>query len=169
MQKQDILSILITFVVGFFAGGYLYLTQFAVVFNPDTVTSEAIVSEFSVIGEEYGGCGEQCPSFQVLEDGSYRYKYVPAGAFEATIKNGTLPLTLRREVLQGLTESTLTTQSQNIDTISCSSDGGGIDSRYRITLEGGEYILDSCGTSINEQSVTWQGLAKLWSYFETIE
>jgi hypothetical protein len=169
MQKQDILSILITFVVGFFAGGYLYLTQFAVVFNPDTVTTEAALSEFAVIGEEYGGCGEQCPSFQVLEDGSYRYKYVPAGLTESIIKSGTLPLTLRRELVLGLTTAKLVAQSQVVDTISCKSEANGIDRRYRVTLAGDDYVLNSCGTLVDEQSNTWQGLAKLWSYFETIE
>jgi hypothetical protein len=86
---------------------------------------------------------------------------------EPVIKTGTLPLTLRRELVLGLTTPKLVAQSQVVDTTSCASDGGAIDSRYRITLQGEEYILDSCGTLIDTESNTWQGLDKLWSYFET--
>lgn len=169
MKQQDTLSILITFVVGFVAGGYLYMTHFSKILNPDSVETAESAAEFTIIGEAYGSCNSVCPSFQVVRDGSYRYQFTAEVGQERTIKSGTLPLDVQREVKRAFIEDELVAQSQPIVPTDCNSRNAGIDVRYKITLEGAEYTLDSCGTAIDGEGALWNGLAKIWSYFQTVE
>ena len=168
MKRQDILSILITFVVGFFAGGYLYVAHFAKVFNPDPVATEEVLDDFSVIGEAYGGCRDRCPSFQLLSDGSYRYQRLPEIGTEKIITPGTLPLDIQRDLKNSLNEDVLREQSQVIEPSACASFSDGIDLRYRITFEGEDYIVDSCGTTLDAKGELATGLAKIWNYLQTV-
>ena len=168
MKRQDLLSILITFTVGFMAGGYLYVTHFSKLLNPDSVQTVDAVNELTIIGEAYGSCNEVCPSFQVLKDGSYRYQFTAEVGQEKTIKSGTLPLDVQRAIKGALVEDELVTQSQPITPTDCNSRNNGIDVRYTITLEGAEYSLDSCGTAVDGDGELWNGLAKIWNYFQTV-
>jgi len=72
MKKSDLVSIGITFLVGIFAGGYLYLVGFASVITYITVPSEEKLSELSVTADMYGGCRNACSSFQITADGVYK-------------------------------------------------------------------------------------------------
>ena len=169
MKRQDTLSILITFVVGFVAGGYLYFAHFSKILNPDSVQTAESASAFTIIGEAYGSCGTVCPSFQVVKDGSYRYQFTAEVGQEKTIKSGTLPLDVQRALKKALIEEDLVEQSQPITPADCNSRNNGIDVRYKISLEGAEYTLDSCGTAVLGESELWNGLAKIWNYFQTVE
>jgi hypothetical protein len=169
MKKEDVLNILITFVVGFLAGGYLYFAHFSKIVNPDSVDTAESAAEFTIIGEAYGSCNSACPSFQVVQDGSYRYQFVPEIGQERTIKSGTLPLDIQREVKRAFAEDELVAQSQPVTPPDCNSRNGGIDVRYKITLDGAEYTLDSCGTAVDGEGELWNGLAKIWSYFQTVQ
>ena len=170
MKRQDVLSILFTFVVGALGGGYLYVAHFSKVIAPDTVQTEAQAAVFVIESESYGGCHADCPSFQVLGDGSYRYKYAAQVDAEKTIKSGTLPLEVQRVVRQVLETKELVAQSQvqSLEPSDCNSFLDGIDVRYNVTIDGAEYTLDSCGTAIDYQSDLWNGLAQLWNYFKTV-
>lgn len=169
MKRQDTLSILITFTVGFIAGGYLYVTHFSKILNPDSVETAESASEFTIIGEAYGSCNSVCPSFQVVKDGSYRYQFTAEAGQEKSIKSGTLPLDVQRTVKKVLVEENLVEQSQPVTPTDCNSRNNAIDVRYKISLEGAEYTLDSCGTAVDGEGELWNGLAKIWSYFQTVQ
>jgi hypothetical protein len=169
MKRQDMLSVLITFVVGFVAGGYLYVSHFSKILNPDSVETAQSASEFTIIGEAYGSCGAQCPSFQTVKDGSYRYQFVAVAGQEKNIKSGTLPLEVQRAVKKALVEEDLVEQSQPVTPTDCNSRNDAIDIRYKISLEGAEYTLDSCGTAVDGEGELWNGLAKIWNYFQTVQ
>jgi hypothetical protein len=169
MKRQDMLSILITFVVGFFGGGYLYLTHFSKLVAPDDVQTQEEVSEFQVVSEAYGRCGDVCPSFQIMNDGSYRYQYTPAEGSDKQFKTGTIPLNIVRDIKKSLDSDELVAQSQPTEPADCNSYNGEIDIRYTITYDGAEYTLDSCGTAVNGNGALWNNLAKTWNYFQTIQ
>lgn len=169
LAKQEIVSILVTFAVGFMAGGYLYLTQFSKLVSPDDVATIEEVQVFSIVSEAYGGCRQNCPSFQVKNDGTYRYSYVPALGADRTFLEGTLPRNLQRELGSAITSRALAPQTNLTNPDNCLSFTDGNDIRYTVTLEGRDYELDSCGTSVDFNSTAWITLAKLWNYFQTIQ
>ncbi len=161
------MSILITFVVGVFAGGYLYLVGFAGVESKLTTPTEEKLTEFVIVGDVYGGCREACPSFQIVNY-SYRYLFTPAAGAEQVLRQGTLPLDLRQRLKQALTTVELARQSTKIQPLMCNSYSDGIDVKYTVTLEGKVYILDSCGTAVEAESRLWTTLGDVWTYYETL-
>lgn len=169
MKKNDGLSIMITFVIGFFSGAYLYVAYFATVFTPDEVSTAENVESLSVISESYGGCRSSCPSFQLSYDGTYRFRYFPEVGGEAEIKEGILPLELQRAVKQNVTAETLLSQTAIIQPSDCRSFTDGIDVRYDVILDGEQFKLDSCGTTIEREGLAWRSLAAVWSYLQTGE
>jgi hypothetical protein len=166
MKRQDILSILITFMVGVVAGGYLYLVGLAPTVATLGVPSQERVESLVIESEVYGGCRDACPSFQVLGDGSYRYLYSVAYDEPQVIQSGSLSSALRRELQRSITLEALRAQSQSITPSVCSSYSDGIDVRYTITKNGEEFILDTCGTRVNTDSAMWQSVRKIWDFLE---
>ncbi|MBP6924724.1 MAG: hypothetical protein KBC62_04380 [Candidatus Pacebacteria bacterium] len=169
MRKQDMISILITFVVGFIAGGYLYLTHFSKLVAPDSVDTQEEQSEFQIVSQAYGQCGDSCPSFQIANNGTYRYQYLPSEGAEKQFKTGTIPFNITNDIKDTLDVDELVQQSQPVEPANCNSYNNGIDVSYTITYEGAEYTLDSCGTAVNGNSELWNSLAKTWNYFQTIQ
>jgi hypothetical protein len=170
MKRQDVLSILITFTVGFIGGGFLYVTHFAKLVNPDSVQTQEAAMSFSITGEAYGGCDGVCPAFQMLSNGTYRYQFYEEVGGEKEFREGTMPSDVRRSVRAALDTEALTKQSQEIEPSDCNSyNNDGIDVRYDIALDGAEYTLDSCGTAVEGEGEVWNSLAKIWSYFETLD
>lgn len=168
MKRQDILSIFITFAVGFFVGVYLYVSGFAGLLSEFSVDDQASVNEFVITADAYGGCRSDCPSFQVQSDGSYRYLFNPQRGAEAVLRQGTLPFDVRREVRTAITQRALAQQSREIEPVQCASFTDGTDVVYEITVDGVSYTLDSCGTEIDAESKLWQALNELWMYFGSI-
>lgn len=169
MRRQDMISILITFVVGFFAGGYLYLTHFSKLVNPVLVETAEEQSEFQIVSEAYGRCGNDCPSFIISHDGAYRYQYAPSAGADKEFKTGTIPFNITRDIKRSLDVDELVMQSQQVQPTDCNSYSDGIDVSYTVTYEGAQYTLDSCGTAVNANSELWKDLAKTWNYFQTIQ
>ena len=169
MKRQDTLSVLFTFVVGFIAGMFLYLTHFGKLINDTAVTTQADVDSLSIVGEAYGKCGSDCPSFQVLADGSYRFQYAEVRGGEKVIKSGTLPLQFRRSLDDALNPDDLEEQSTRVEPTGCNSRQNGIDVRYDITLEGEDFNLDSCGTAVDGKGKIWTTLSEVWKYFDTVQ
>lgn len=169
MEKKDILSLLITFVVGTICGAFLYTTHFSKIISPVNVATEEATEEFSIIGEAYGSCADVCPAFQLLKDGSYRYQYTAEVGQEKTIKEGTLPIDIQNDVKKALLQNALVKQSQVIEPTDCNSYQSNIDVRYKITFEGAEYKLDSCGTEVDGDGPLWSALSSVWSYFNAVE
>jgi len=168
MKKQDLLNILFTFVVGLVVGVYMFFAGFA----PTTAIIEDTVQEIGqtliVTGEAYGGCDRvgTCPSFNIADNGSYRYSYTPRGATAQVLREGSLPLAIQQDLKRYATENALTKFSQSVDPIMCESFVDGIDVRYIIELEGDVYTLDSCGTNVDADTKLWETLAGLWYYFD---
>jgi hypothetical protein len=165
MEKQDILSILITFVVGIFAGVYLYVSVFATIVDKVVVPDEARISDFSIVGDTYGGCRNRCASFQVLSDASFKYLYTPTTGGEQKILEGNLSLSLQNRIDRALVVSELERQSASVEKIDCSSAADGIDVVYEITVKGEKYLIDSCGTAADGDSELWKVLAEIWQSF----
>ena len=164
MKKQDIISILITFCVGFAAGVYVYVSEFAATITGLAIPDAEKVQEFTLVGELYGNCVGGCPSFQISYDGSYRYFYTPAeplGAGEV-LRRGKLPILLNGDLRQAMVVSQLKKQSREIFVNNCVSDNGGIDASYEITIEGNKYVLDSCGTAVDMDGELWNVLIEVW-------
>lgn len=167
MKRQDIVTILFTFVVGFAFGMYLYTIGFMQDFDAPDVQSQQELSDFVLSAEVYGGCRNTCPSFQILADGTYRYLFTPTAGAEQIIRDGTLPRALRRDISEAFNKTDLATQSVKTQPAVCNSYTDGIDVRYRVTLAGEEYLLDTCGTAVDTNSALWNTLVKTWNYFET--
>lgn len=169
LPRQEIVSILITFVVGFLAGGYLYLNHFSSLISPDDVQDIAEVERLTIISEAYGSCGNECPAFQVKYDGSYRYRYIPELGAEPKIIEGTLPLNIQRDVKRAMDIKDLAQQSKPVNAINCASFADGVDIKYVVTVSGLDYELNSCGTAVDFNGDAWSELAKIWNYFKTVQ
>jgi hypothetical protein len=168
MERQDVISILITFAVGLLGGAYLYVGHFAKMYGPDAVSTQEAAKEFSITGEAYGSCNDVCPAFQLQKDGTYRYRYTPNLGEAATVREGTLPLDIQRNVKRALDVNVLADESQTVDAVVCNSTSDGIDIRYRIAYEGNEYEIDSCGTAVTEDGELWSSLNEIWGYLQTV-
>ena len=168
MRKSDIISILLTLLVGLFSGAYLYLTGFAPIESEVVVPDAEEISQFVIIGDVYGGCRDACPSFQLVGDGSYRFLYAPSIGAEKVLRQGKIPYELNKRLRSVLTESELSKQSQTIQPATCNSYVDGIDVVYEITLNSKTYTVNSCGTAADGESELWVTLSQLWSFFETI-
>lgn len=171
MKRQDVLSVLITFTAGFIGGAFLYLVHFAELVAPlSNVPSQSATEKFEIISEAYGGCRDACPAFQLSADGSYRLEYYEGEFRTRSFKEGTIPRELLKDVQNALKdEDALFEQSEEYEPRECNSYSDGIDLKYQITLQGDEYIIDSCGTRVDGDGAIWNSLAKIWEYFKTVE
>ncbi len=169
MKREDMINVVVTAVVGFAAGMYLYVGHFSKLINPDDVATEDEVVEFSITSRAYGSCDPNCPTFQVGKDGRYRYLFVPSVGAERQVREGVVPFNIMREVKDSMDTRVLVAQSQVVTPADCNSRNGGVDVAYNITYEGAEYELDSCGTAVDGNGELWNNLAKIWNHFETVQ
>ena len=169
MKPQDKLSILITFVIGMFAGSYLYLAGFATTFNLPEASTKDVYTKLVIVGDSYGECKEDrtCLSFQVLEDGSYRALFDNQDGGDAVIKEGSLSSSLRRELNTVLNVNNLQANSKILSTPDCHYGTDSTNFRFKVTLDSNDYPLDSCLSSINYEGSTWKVLTKLWEYISS--
>ena len=170
MIGKDITSILVTFVIGFLVGVYLYLNGFATTFALPEATTMDTYSEFVIIGENYGACHETntCLSFQVLKDGDYRSLYDSKDGEEKLVQEGKIPGPLRRELFLYLTHEALEIESEPYATPNCYYKDG-TNARFRVTLDEMNYVLDTCESQIDYEGNTWPVLVELWNYFASLE
>lgn len=167
MIRQDLISIMITFILGIGAGFYFYLTGYTFEFSD--VPKEDNYADFSIEGEAYGGCKVGgCMSFQVLADGSYRVLLTKSEVGEV-VKEGVISKSLKNELVKNLSTKTLNQQSQKRPLAKCASDEDGIDYNFRITRADEDYVLDTCKNAIVYESEGWKSLGKLWKYLENLE
>lgn len=166
MKKEDLISIAVTAAVGLLAGSYLYLTSFAGILNKVFSFDAESVSEFTVMGDLYGGCSNACPSFQVTKGGSYNFVYPQTDNYERIKKDGNLSIRLLTKLRKNATEQELVKQSAKFDVSICDSDQKTNEAVYRITVNGELYILDSCKTKVNKNSDLWKALRDIWEYVQ---
>jgi len=170
-SSKDYLVMIMTFVVGIISGFYLYVTAFAPQFDEFIGQTEEVYEDFVLEGTQYGGdrMGGTAPSFQVLENGAYRYLPYAASGEVPEAQEGVLPRALFNEVTQTLTAEALEISSQIVTRGDCMSYVDGRDYTYNVTLEGEEYTLDTCTTALSSGSILNTTLDKVWNYFETLE
>lgn len=168
MRSHIVLGVLLTFLVGFFFGGYLYVSNVAPVTSNIGVPDAEDFSKFTVVSNAYGGCRSVCPSFEVSDDGSYRFLYTPSVGAEEVLQSGSLPSSVVRDLRKNLISSVLVAQSKSVEENDCSSASDGVDISYTITLNGFTYNLDSCSTAIDGTSELWQSLSSVWEYFNQL-
>lgn len=168
MKKQELLSILITLVVGFFAGGFLYVNVFSGMIDTNGVESLAEQEAFSITSQAYGGCRDNCPAFRVNSDGSYRYQYVPEIGAQPLLRSGTLPRAIQRNLAREITTRSLAPQTARTNNNACASYSDGIDITYEVLIDGTTYVLDSCNTTVDQSSDAWEALSSVWTYFTEI-
>jgi hypothetical protein len=160
---------LIAIVIGFVGGAYLYIAHFTKLYGPDEVDTQEEQAQFSLTAEAYGGCGTNCPAFQVKNDGTYRYRYFTEVNQPPTIREGTLPLSEQRALRRALDENELTAQSQTISPSVCNSATGGIDIKYDVVYQAQQYRIDSCNTAVDSEGDVWQSFSMIWQYLQTVE
>lgn len=168
--KQDILIMIVTFIVAVCAGFYLYLTAFAPQFEDLTGQTEEVYEDFVIEGSQYGGdrMGGSAPSFQVLKNGTYRYLPYTAEGEVAEAKEGTVPRSLLTEIKNILTADSLESASTIVTRGDCMSYVDGIDYAYAVTLRGESYTLDTCTTNLKSDGSMALALDKLWNYFANL-
>jgi hypothetical protein len=162
MKRQDIWTLVTTFVVGAIAGGYVYVVGFAPQFEQLTGQTADVYENLVIEGEQYGGDGvTSLPSFQIISDGSYTYL---SGAPDISSRQGTMSRTLLSDIAAVADADTLYQNSQLAIVSDCSSAIGGVDYRYDITRDGVVYTLDTCGTDFSSPDLR-AALDNLWKYF----
>jgi len=171
MVHQDKISILITFLVGFMAGMYLYLTGFATTFKLPEVTTENVYKEFVITAEAYGACraDNNCLTFQVLENGTYRALFDDPRGGETIVKEGRIPRSVRKELMSALSTEQLLSDTRTWAVPDCRYGADGTNYKFRVTRDEVNYEMDTCLSVINYEGPGWLSLAKLWNYFAALE
>ena len=162
MTHQDKLSIMITFVVGFVIGGYVYLAGFLPTYHlPEAVTPDAYES-FVIVGDSYGACADDntCLSFQLLDRD---YRAILGSGNESQVVNGSISGALARKLLRTLTPEQLALNATPLAIPECHYAESGTDFRLTITLEGRNYTLDTCVSAIQYDGPVWIALTEVWA------
>jgi hypothetical protein len=167
MPGQDKVSILLTFVIGLVAGGYVYLTGFATTFVPPEATTEDTYGGLVINGESYGECAasNSCLSFQLLGNGTYRAIYTNPGANDKLSKEGGISRSLRKELTEVMSSEALLSQSYPLQLTECKYGQNGTNYKFKVTLDGVNYNLDTCKTRLDYNGQIWLTLVKAWNYF----
>lgn len=156
MKPDQKILLLLTFLSGMFIGGALYITVFAPQYEADEVAGK---SQFSIVGEVYGGCVRTpngCPSFRLTDDRSFQY------LIGGEKQEGSLPSTITKPIFADLTDYRLQTYAAPIEREDCRSYVDGVDYRYEITIGDTRYVIDTCKTSFPNDSELQQHLLKAW-------
>ncbi len=154
-------AIITTFLMGMFAGGYLYLLGFAPQLEKFRQQfTPKLDTRLEIVADEYGGCelNQQCQSFQILSDGSYSYLAHP----QAAVMKGRLASAEWRHLKKVLTIDNLVEANLPVNKETCSSYLDGADYRYRIKLGEDSFRLDSCATNLVAVPELNQALQKIW-------
>jgi hypothetical protein len=163
MTHQDRLSIIITFVIGIFVGGYLYLTGFLPTYHlPEAMTKDAYEG-LVLIADAYGACqiDDTCLSFQLLPDRS----------FTAVIGAGSTSYTRKSDVSRGamssfikaISPAALNANSQRLAEYSCRYTGPeATNFRFQVTYEGKNYVIDTCQSQVDYQGALWKALVGMY-------
>jgi len=167
VKSQDLISILITFAFGMFVGGYLYLTGFAPTYKLPAVEGVDVYGSFVLTGDSYGECNFDgtCLSFQLLSDGTYRVIYDSTGIKDAY--DGKITRQLHRQIPTAFTEESLAQQSLPALDPECRYGQEGTNYRFNVNYNNVSYTLDTCGSNIDYDGVTWDYLKNLFNYIAT--
>lgn len=164
MKRDDWMLLSLTFLTGLAIGMYVYIAAYKPIYAPaDLVSSEASADEWSIVGKQRGGNEDNDyiqPSFRILADGSYTY--LPGGTGNKALQSveGSISRSLLRDLQVSVGD--LNTYSKRVTGRSCASDVGGYDYRYRVTMDGDTYLLDTCSTLLGDDSGLAVSLSEVW-------
>ncbi len=168
MKRDDWMLFALTFLTGAAIGMYVYIAAFKPIYAPEGLdNTEANAEEWNVVGKRRGGTGENSdiqPSFRVLSDGSYTY--LPGGSGDNSLEpvEGSISRSIVRDLQ--VSESQLNTHTKRVTGLECASDSGGYDYRYRFTINGETYLMDSCQTTLGYDSDLAKALEDVWNVLE---
>jgi hypothetical protein len=155
-----------TFIMGMFAGAFVFVTIYAPEQAKDETTEsanrlDAIVME----GRMYGGCEEQdaCGSFRLVDDRTYSYIAYP----DADIEKGRLPSDVIESVFETVGTEAFFTATRATSPSNCTSYVDGVDYAYDVSFEGETYTLDTCTTALAQNEALQATLAPIWEFMAT--
>jgi hypothetical protein len=165
MLKHIYLIFISTFLVGFFAGVFVFFE------SRNTETDTPVLSGpekgFEVIGYTYGGCERMgCASYRMQDDGSYSYiamdRVGEGGRFEDSLSEKRAD-----ELMTLLNGSDLRALSESVFTSTCPASYDGLAYRYEIREGDVRYSFDSCKQNI-EGTLLFDLLAQYFEIFRTL-
>jgi hypothetical protein len=162
MTHQDKISIIITFVCGFFVGAYLYISGFAPTYMLPDAVSEDTYGGLVIVADSYGECAESegCLSFQLLNDREFSAKI--GRLSNAYSYDGEISKKLYYALLTELSTSSLSQVAQSPDSLVCRYGEVGTNFRFLITLSGENYTVDTCRSLLDYESPLWLTLSELF-------
>lgn len=171
LKRQDWVIVTLTFIIGMCAGSYTYMVGFAPEFEDQLVPTlglEETTGDFTIRAEQYGGMRAGSPAtITISPNGEYEYTpFTPTGS-EPQVQVGFLPELYVEELTRELTTRALKDAAVEIEPEMCAVFVDGVDYRYRVTHDGADYVLDTCGTNITTNEGLGATLSKVWTLFET--
>ncbi len=165
MKRQQLFVLIFTFIVGLFAGFYVYVTGFAPEHQNVVPRDEKVLgNDFAIRAEQIGGCarmeGSVCPSFELLSNRSY--KYIKAHNLHEETPDpltGYLPRA-EFESVRRMIENDNLLEFQKPGSY-CGAASDGIDYKYDVIVDGISYELNSCGTQFYGTAL-YKEMLKLW-------
>lgn len=169
MKKQDIITILFTFLCGLLAGSYLFLVGFKP--QVEKISSELIPSAdpskiITIEGRQYGGCESagQCASFKIEDSGRYFYLATSVPTARGPY-SGAIPRRDWQHIRNQLSLEILSLEAQVVESEICAIDYDLVDYQYEILFLGEVYSLNTCGTKFDKTSDLGETLDWLWQFF----
>jgi hypothetical protein len=159
MKGSDYMLLAMTFVVGAFAGGYLYITVYA----PQEAERELARSQmdWEVVGRTIGGCqlSGSCPEVYVASDRSFTYS--PDGV---ALERGRIPRALRADIQAALQAEDRAQYDRVGDTCRAAADG--TDYEYDIDAYDEQFAVTTCGTQFANSDLA-VALEAVWAHVST--
>lgn len=161
MKRDDWMLFTLTFLTGFAIGMYVYIAAFKPIYVPEKLSeTEAGASDWSLVVKQRNVSQDPSyiqPSFRLLGDG--QYVFLPGGqASDALLpREGKLSSSLMRDLRRF--DGGLKTYSEPAVNQNCLSVN---EYEYRFTVETNAYVLDSCRTKLQDDTVFLKILNEAW-------
>jgi len=141
-----------TFLMGVFAGGYVYVMYFAPEYASEGPVAITEI-DFRIQGQMTGGCqmGGGCASFVLHEN--YAYRYVPDDR-SSEFESGVLDSFTFKDIEESLADASF--KDLQLVGGACASAYDGTDYVYRVTYEGWEHTFNTCGTTFTNSPLEKQ-------------
>jgi hypothetical protein len=173
VSKQDVITILFTFICGLIAGIYLFVVGFMSQVS-DVVSSLSSDNDsdksFSIEGYQYGICelDESCQSYNILDSGSYTYilSSIPS---EYNMLYGTLSKKEWGAIKDLLASAALESLANENDSFQCLNSYKENNYRYIVRSDGVFFILDTCNERFLRASVLYSQLDLVWELIQSKE
>ena len=170
MKRDDWMLLTLTFLTGLAIGMYVYIAAFKPTYTPETLSNtEAEAGEWSMISRKRSDdydTGYIQPSFRLLADGSYTYLAGGQSNDALEPREGKVSGSRMRQ-LRNFDDS-LENYIEPSNTGVCASSQGGYDYEYRFTKNGTLLLLDTCNTTLGQNTSLAQVLEGVWAEVEGI-